>query len=172
MRTAAKPRDKFRLHSMGRWFKYKYVLLIRAKGGPAMVAMGFSIGLFVEMFTLPTAGLAFFLIFPLVYVLRGSVAAALIGFVFGKVIYIPFSFLHREVGGLVMPHRINGQWLQMLPHWLDSFIRFNLKLFVGGVIDGLVLGLIVYFPIRWALEWFHQKRKEKRQRRKEQLLPS
>ncbi|MEK8126969.1 DUF2062 domain-containing protein [Paenibacillus filicis] len=170
MSKAAKPKAKFQPRAIGRWFKYKYLQLIRAKGGPAMVAMGFSIGLFVEMFTLPTAGLAFFLIFPLVYLLRGSVAAALIGFVFGKIIYIPFSFLHRIIGDLVLPHRVHGNWLHVLPHWLETFIKFNLKLFVGGVIDGLILGLIVFFPIKWTLEWFHQKRKDKRQKRKEQLI--
>lgn len=82
----------FQLRSIGRWFRYKYLQLTRAKGGPALVAMGFSIGIFVEMFTLPTGGLAFLLIFPLVYLLRASVASALLGFMFGKVIYLPLMF--------------------------------------------------------------------------------
>lgn len=155
-----------------RWFKYKYLLLTRAKGGPALVALGFSIGLAVEMFTLPTAGLAFFLIFPLIYLFRASMAAALIGFVFGKVIYIPMSFLNRMVGGWVMPRGIRAQLLTVLPDWLDTFIRFNLKLFVGGVIDGALLGFIFFFPIKWLLEWYDHKRKDKRRRRKEQLLLS
>ncbi len=64
-----------------------------------MVAMGFSIGIFVEMFTLPTGGLAFLLIFPLVYLLRASVASALLGFMFGKVIYLPLMFFSSPDGG-------------------------------------------------------------------------
>lgn len=167
--TGKKP---FQLRNVGRWFKYKYLQLTRAKGGPAIVALGFSVGLFIEMFTLPTAGLAFFLIFPLVYVFRASMAAALIGFVFGKVIYIPMSFLNRQVGGWVLPRGIKGHLLSVLPDWLDTFIKFNLKLFIGGVIDGAVLGLIVFYPIKWLLEWYDGKRKEKRRRRKEQVLLS
>ncbi|MCZ8519340.1 DUF2062 domain-containing protein [Paenibacillus mucilaginosus] len=161
-------KQHFRLRNIGRWFRYKYLLLTRAKGGPTMVALGFSIGLAIEMFTLPTAGLAFFLIFPFVYMLRASMAAALLGFMFGKIIYIPFSFVHRAVGGMLLPHGIKGELLERLPGWLDSFIRFNLKLFVGGVVDGIILGLILFFPVKWLLVWFDGRRKEKRKKRKEQ----
>ncbi|MCZ8516514.1 DUF2062 domain-containing protein [Paenibacillus filicis] len=159
----------FHVRNIKRWFKYKYLLLTRAKGGPSLVAMGFSIGLFVEMFTLPTAGLAFFLIFPLIYLFRASMAAALIGFVFGKVIYIPMSFLNRMVGGWVLPRGARHNLLHMLPSWLDTFIKFNLKLIVGGMIVGAVLGILCYFPIKWLLELYHHNRKERRRKRKEQL---
>lgn len=172
MNKTARKKKRLTLQNIGRWFKYQYVLLTRAKGGPAMVALGFSIGLAIEMFTLPTAGLAFFLIFPLVYALRASMAAALIGFVFGKVIYIPMSFINKQVGALVLPSDIKLHLQQMLPEWLDTFIGFNLKLFVGGVIDGAVLGLLVFYPIKWTLVWYDGQRKERRRKRKEQLLSS
>ncbi|MFE5318666.1 DUF2062 domain-containing protein [Paenibacillus sp. NPDC056579] len=162
----------FHVRNILRWLKYKYVLLTRAKGGPGMVAMGFSIGLAIEMFTLPTVGLAFFLIFPFVYLLRGSMAAALIGFVFGKVIYIPMTYFHMKVGGLLMPRELRKFLTDYLPDWMDTFIRSNLKLLLGGMVDGIILGLIVYFPIRWALEFYEAKRKEKRKLRKAQLLIS
>ncbi len=170
MRKMAKLKKTFQLRSIGRWFRYKYLQLTRAKGGPALVAMGFSIGIFVEMFTLPTGGLAFLLIFPLVYLLRASVASALLGFMFGKVIYLPLMFFHRQMGALVLPHGIHGAWIERLPEWLDRFLKFYLKLFVGGVINGLILAIIAYFPIRWTLQWVDQNRKEKRRKRKEQLL--
>lgn len=163
----------FHVRNIKRWFKYKYLLLTRAKGGPGMVAMGFSIGLAVEMFTLPTAGLAFFLIFPLIYLLRGSMAAALIGFVFGKIIYIPMTFIHLKVGSMVLPRGTRKFLIDLnMPDWLEMFVRSNLKLFVGGVIVGIVLGLLAYFPIRWGLELYDAKRKEKRKKRKAQLLIS
>lgn len=171
MKTAADKKTN-RLRSIGRWFKYKYLQLTRAEGGPAIVAAGFSVGLAVEMITLPTAGLAFFLIFPLVYLFRTNMAAALIGFLFGKIIYLPLTFLHRKVGEWVLPHHVHGDWLQMLPHWLLTFMKLNLKLIVGGAIDGVMLGLLVYFPIRWTLQWVDRKRKEKRRLRKEQLMVS
>jgi uncharacterized protein (DUF2062 family) len=163
---------RFNFHNIKRWFKYKYLLLMRAKGGPSIVAMGFSIGLSVEMFTLPTAGLAFFLIFPLVYLFRGSMAAALIGFVFGKIIYLPLTYIHIKVGGMVLPRGTGRHLRSCLPDWMDAFIKSNLKLFVGGVIDGALLGLLMYFPIKWGLEYYHAQRKEKRKKRKNQLLVS
>ncbi|OXM86623.1 DUF2062 domain-containing protein [Paenibacillus rigui] len=161
----------FQFRNIKRWFKYKYLLLTRAKGGPSIVAMGFSIGLAVEMFTLPTAGLAFFLIFPLIYLFRASMAAALIGFVFGKIIYLPLTIVHMRVGGMVLPHGTRKFLAHAnLPDWLDVFLGSNLKLLVGGMVVGVVLGLLVYFPIRWGLEFYDAKRKEKRKKRKAQLL--
>ncbi|MCS7462763.1 DUF2062 domain-containing protein [Paenibacillus doosanensis] len=169
-KRTAKSKKPFHVRNIARWFKYKYLLLTRAKGGPSMVAMGFSIGLAIEMFTLPTAGLAFFLIFPFVYLFRGSMAAALIGFVFGKVIYIPMTYFHMKVGGALMPHGARKFLAYHLPDWMDAFIRSNLKLFIGGVIVGIFLGLLVYFPIKWGLELYDSRRKEKRKKRKAQLM--
>jgi uncharacterized protein (DUF2062 family) len=130
------------------------------------VAKGFAIGLFVEMFTLPTAGLAFFLIFPLVYLFRASTAGALIGFVFGKVIYIPMSFLNQKMGDMLLPKHFKHALLTHAPEWLTYFIKFNMKLFVGGVVVGLILGVISYFLVKWLLVLYEEKRKERRKRRK------
>lgn len=166
--TRDRQKKRFELRNIARWFKYKYLLLTRAKGGASIVAKGFAIGLFVEMFTLPTAGLAFLLIFPIVYLLRASAAGALIGFVFGKVIYIPMSFLNKKVGDLLLPNHFKHSLLAHAPEWLAVFIKFNLKLFVGGVVVGLALGVISYFPVKWFLELYEERRKERRRRRKAQ----
>lgn len=164
-----KVNKKFQLRNIKRWFKYQYFQLTRAKGGPSIVAKGFSIGLAIEMFTLPTAGLAFLLIFPSVYLFRASMAAALIGFVFGKIIYIPMAFINEKVGRLVLPHGIKGRLLEILPDWLDVFIKLNLKLLVGGIIVGIALGLLLYFPVKWLLHLYNEKRKEKRLLKKKHL---
>jgi uncharacterized protein len=151
-----------------RWFKIKYLLLLRAKGGPAMVAMGFSIGLFIEMFTLPTFGLAAVLILPLVYFMRASLPGALVGFLFGKIIYLPFALLNKRIGHWVLPqhfvHRIH-----FYPHWLSNLVKDGMDLIVGGIIMGTVLGIVAYFPVRWVLEVYAEKRKDKRRRRKADL---
>lgn len=97
------------------------------------------------MFTLPTYGLAFFLIFPLIYWLRASFAGALVGFVFGKVIFIPVAFVNSMVGGAVLPDHLRFR-IPFLPHWLNHALLVNLKLIVGGVIDGVLLGALFYFP--------------------------
>ncbi|WP_028551163.1 DUF2062 domain-containing protein [Paenibacillus sp. UNC451MF] len=172
LKKKASSKKPFHFRNIKRWFKLKYLLLTRAKGGPGMVAAGFSVGLAIEMFTLPTVGLAFFLIFPLVYLFRGSMAAALIGFVFGKVIYIPMTYFHMKIGGLLLPRGTRQFLADHLPDWMDTFIRSNLKLFIGGVVVGIILGLIVYYPIRWGLELYDSRRKERRKQRKAQLMIS
>ncbi|QHW30692.1 DUF2062 domain-containing protein [Paenibacillus rhizovicinus] len=159
MSSPRKPR------SIKRWLKYNYTKLMRAPGGPSMVALGFSIGIFVEMFTLPTYGLAFFLIFPLIYWFRASFAGALVGFVFGKLIFIPIAFVNSMVGGLVLPNHMRVH-IPFLPHWLNHALLVNLKLIVGGVIDGFVLGAIFYFPVRIMIKYVADKRKEKRKLRR------
>ncbi|MGG1552006.1 DUF2062 domain-containing protein [Paenibacillus ferrarius] len=163
---------RFEWNSIKRWFRYKYIQLLRAKGGPSKVARGFSIGLFVEMFTLPTAGFAFVLIFPLVYLLRANLPAALIGFVFGKVIYIPMSILNKQVGEWLVPKHFKIYLIHHLPHILSNIIRSGLDLIVGGMAVGLMLGLIAYFPIVFLLKYHTNRRKEKRRLRKDQLAPS
>ncbi|WJH34946.1 DUF2062 domain-containing protein [Paenibacillus aurantius] len=158
-----------RIEKARRWLKLKYLLLLRAKGGPAKVAKGFGIGLFVEMFTLPTGGLAAVLILPLVYLFRASLPGALIGFLFGKIIYVPMMFLNKKVGSLVVPkgfvHHIHFQ-----PHWLEKLLKGAMDLIVGGMIVGAVLGVLVYFPIKLLLGLYTARRKEKRLKRKAQLL--
>ncbi|GKS09615.1 hypothetical protein YDYSY3_06150 [Paenibacillus chitinolyticus] len=161
-------RKKFDLKQTGRWFKYKYLLLLRAKGGPSMVATGFSIGLAVEMFTLPTVGLAFFLIFPLVWLLRGNFAGALIGFVFGKIIYVPMAILfNKPVGSLVVPPGFKEYLIHHVPAFLANVLKGSLELIVGGMIVGGILGLIMYFPIMLLLRLHASRRKDRRRLRKE-----
>ncbi|WP_438446611.1 DUF2062 domain-containing protein [Gorillibacterium sp. sgz5001074] len=152
------------LAGTGRWFKYRYIKLLRAKGGPSKVARGFSVGIAVEMFTLPTFGLAAVLIIPLVYLLRASLPGALIGFVFGKIIYIPMAFLNRMVGDAVVPEAWHRA-ITHLPAWLGNIVSPALDLVIGGMAVGAILGLIMYFPVWLLLEWYTARRKERRRKK-------
>jgi uncharacterized protein (TIGR03546 family) len=160
-------KKRFEWRNVKRWVRYQYLQLLRAKGGPHIVALGFSIGLAIEMFTLPTGGLAFFLIFPIVYLFRASLASALLGFLFGKIIYLPMSFLNQKVGAWVLPTRQTKHvLLHHLPGWLSSILRHGMDLIVGGMIVGAVLGIVLYFPLRMLLRYTAERRKEKRRHRK------
>lgn len=149
-----------------RWFKLKYILLTRAKGGPTKVAKGFCIGIAVEMFTLPTGGLAFFLIFPLSWFLHGSVAAALVGFVLGKVIYIPIAFVSKMIGQVVIPQSFDEFLNQVLPQWLFEIVGSGIDLIVGGMISGTILAILLYYPVLFLLRWQLEVRKKRRILRK------
>ncbi len=109
-----------RLQSLGRWLKYKYILL-----------------------------------------LRGNLPAALIGFVIGKIIYIPMMYPNSKVGGWILPKHLSIH-LPILPEWINHLLLTNLKLIVGGMVDGALLGLLCYFPIRYSLNAYKSKRKDKR----------
>lgn len=162
-----------RIQSLKRWARYKILQLFRAKGGAAIVAKGFSIGIFIEMFTLPTLGLAALLILPLVYLFRASLPGALIGFLFGKIIYLPMAFLNQKVGNFIVPDDFLATTHFSAP-WLEtvfSLIRGTLDLIVGGMIVGAVLGVIVYFPIKYLLELAQNKRTEKRRARRSLAEP-
>ncbi|WP_373229019.1 DUF2062 domain-containing protein [Cohnella sp.] len=150
-----------RLLLIRRWLKYKQMMLIRAKGGASIVAMGFAIGLAIEMFTLPTLGFAFVLIFPLCYLLRGNIPAALIGFVVGKVIYIPMMYPNSKVGGWILPNDLSFH-LPVVPEWFNHLLLTNLKLIVGGMVDGAILGFLLYFPIKYSINAYKAKRKDKK----------
>jgi uncharacterized protein (DUF2062 family) len=163
-------KQRFDWNKTKRWFKYKYLQLLRAKGGPSMVARGFSIGLAIEMFTLPTGGLAFLLIFPLIYLFRANLAGALIGFVFGKIIYIPFAFLNKQVGETLVPKHFKHYLIHQLPNLLSNIVRGSLDLIIGGIVVGAVLGIIVYFPVMLLLQYHANRRKEKRKARHAQLI--
>lgn len=157
------------LQSWRRWLKYKYIQLLRAPGGPDFVARGFSIGIAIEMFTLPTYGLAFFLLFPLAYWLNGSVVGALVGFILGKIIFIPISFISKMVGGWVLPRHLTFE-IPYFPNWIDHFLLVNLKLLVGGIIVGAALGLILFFPVKYSIEFVAKKRKIRRLARIEMMM--
>ncbi|QGQ95260.1 DUF2062 domain-containing protein [Paenibacillus psychroresistens] len=156
---------KSRVQGITRWFRLKYNHLLRAKGGPSIVAKGFSIGLFIEMFTFPTFGLAAVLILPLVYFTRASLSGALVGFLFGKIIYLPFFFLIKKMGHWLLPSHF-AHHIHFHPAWLSNIVKDGVYLILGGIIMGAILGLIAYFPVRWILEVYAARRKEKRKRRK------
>lgn len=150
-----------KLSKLKRWFRHKFIMLMRAPGGATKVALGFSIGIAIEMITLPTFGLAFLLMFPLVYMMRASMAGALIGFIFGKIIFIPIAFLSGIVGGWILPSHLHVH-ISFLPHFINRFIGYNLKLIVGGLINGILLGILFYFPVKLGISFFAERRRKNR----------
>ncbi|BFH39456.1 hypothetical protein J6TS7_44010 [Paenibacillus dendritiformis] len=140
--------------------KCQFLKLIRTRGAAAQVARGFCIGLALEMFTLPAAGPAFFLIFPLAYLMRGRLAAALIGFAFGKLIYIPIAVVNERVGHWILPLHWSVH-AAALPDWLNRLLTININLIVGGMIDGVLLALLLYIPMKQILLVMQVRRRQK-----------
>lgn len=158
--------EKREKKKLNRWFKHKYLKLLRAPGGPTAVARGFGIGLGLEFITLATGGLAFFLIFPLVWVTRSSLAGAMIGFVFGKLIFLPLLPITLDLGRSLLPLELANKIIHYIPHWFPRWLRHSLNQYIyilfGGAIVGGISGLVMFFPIRYMLQNFTAKRLEKR----------
>ncbi|WP_325049977.1 hypothetical protein [Cohnella faecalis] len=49
--------------------------------------------------------------------------------------------------------------------WVNKLLLANLKLIVGGVINGILLGAVCYYPIKLSIEAYKNKRREKRKLR-------
>jgi uncharacterized protein (DUF2062 family) len=148
-----------------RRIRLEYLKLLRTKGAPSIVAKGFALGVFLEFITLPTLGIAFFLLYPLNLLFRGSLPAALIGYLMGKVIlpvflYINYTLGNRLIGG--------GKQAASSPHWHDlttwhTWKEKGLAFFVGSAIVGAVVAVVGYVLVYWALISY-RRRKERRNR--------
>ena len=144
-----------------RKLKFEYYKLIRMKGAPSFVARGFSVGIFVEFITLPTFGLAFLLLFPLVRLFRASLPASLIAFVIGKLVLPIFMVVNYNIGYAFVgkplqspPVRPHEAW----PQWLVWMKEKGLAYFTGSAIMGLVVAVASYFLVHGALQMYRRKK--------------
>jgi len=146
-----------------RRIRLEYLKLLRTKGAPSIVAKGFALGVFLEFITLPTLGIAFFLLYPLNLLFRGSLPAALIGYLMGKVILPVFLYINYTLG-----NRLIGGSKQAVGslRWHDftswhMWKEKGLAFFVGSAIVGAVVAVVGYVLVYWALISY-RRRKERR----------
>jgi len=145
-----------------RQLKYEYYKLIRMKGAPSFVARGFSVGIFVEFITLPTFGLAFLLLFPLIKLFRASLPAGLIAFVIGKLVLPVFMVINYKIGYAIVGKPINEQLVygHMPPweKWLFWMKDKGLAYFTGSAVVGLVVAVASYFLVYAALQLYRRRK--------------
>lgn len=145
-----------------RKLKLEYYKLIRMKGAPSYVARGFCIGIFVEFITLPTFGLAFLLLFPLIKLFRASLPAGLIAFVIGKLVLPLFMVLNYNLGYAIVGKSLNTQLVHdHEPWWLTCLIWMKekgLAYFTGSAVMGLIVAIVSYFLVFAALQLYRSKK--------------
>lgn len=147
-----------------RRIKYEYYKLIRMKGAPSFVALGFAVGIFVEFITLPTFGIAFLLLFPLVKAFRCSMPAAVIGFVMGKLVLPLFLVLNYRLGYLIIGHPALSGFSapdQAWQEWLIWIEEKGLAYFTGSAIMGVVVAIASYLLVMIALQLYRKKSSSK-----------
>src|SRR5438552_19184055 len=96
------------INRIGRTFKLNYFKLLRSPGGAKKVSLGFAIGFGLEMLVISSASLIYILFVPIVRLAKGSVPAAIIGNVIGKLSFLPVLLLPfaKKIGKLVYPMNV------------------------------------------------------------------
>lgn len=160
----------------GLWrkIKYNYIKLIRSKGAPHIIARSYAVGVFIEFITLPTLGLAFLLMFPIIRWIKGNFAVALIGFTLNKAIVPIFWVLDYKLGSFILNKKITGpllhefdlfQLLTALLHNPVDLIRvfgdLCLIFLVGSSINGFIMAWVWYFVVFNAINFYRRAREKK-----------
>jgi len=159
---------------VGRKIKYNYIKLIRSKGAPHIIARSYAVGVFVEFITLPTLGFAFLLMYPIIRLIKGNFAVALIGFTLNKAVVPIFWVLDYKVGSYILNKSISGPLLHELDifHLLTTSMHNPLELvhlfgdlclifLVGSSINGFIMAWVWYFVVFNVIN-VYRKAKEKR----------
>jgi uncharacterized protein (DUF2062 family) len=154
---------------IGRAFKLNFIKLLRSPGGAKKVSLGFAMGFGLEMVVLSTASLIYIVFFPMVRIARGSLPAAIIGNVIGKLSFLPVLLLPfaKTIGKLIYP--INGRIGHKTPFSFEQIIHGDFRgvvsllhggvhVLIGMTIFGIIFGIISYFLVHY----FYEKEKTKR----------
>jgi uncharacterized protein (DUF2062 family) len=152
-----------------RTFRFNFIKLFRSPEGARKVSMGFAIGFGLEMVVISSAALIYILFLPIVRLAKGSLPAAIIGNVIGKLTFLPVILLPfaKKIGKIIFPikvkvgHSTNFSF-QNLMHGdfrgLISVLHGGVHVLIGMTVFGIILGVISYFLVYY----FYEKEKNKR----------
>jgi uncharacterized protein (DUF2062 family) len=154
---------------IARVFRLNFIKLLRSPGGAKKVALGFALGFGLEMLVISTASLIYILFLPIVRLAKGSLPAAIIGNVIGKLSFLPVILLPfaKQLGKLLFPMNVKlahgtSFSFQALLHGnfqgLISLLHGGIHMLIGMTILGTVLGIISYFVVHF----FYEKEKTRR----------
>lgn len=149
------------LNNVYRKFKYEYYKLLRMKGAPSFVALGFALGMFIEFVTLPTFGIAFLLLFPLARLLRCSTPSAIVGFVSGKLLLPLFFIPIYQIGYAITGSAAKAARPAPAVFWQEWLVWIKEKgiaYLTGSAITGMFIALASYLVVFAVLRWFRQKK--------------
>lgn len=164
-----KPKKYNFFQRIGRAFKLNFLKLFRSPGGAKKVSLGFALGFGLEMLVISTASLIYIVFIPIVRLSKGSLPAAIIGNVIGKLSFLPVLLLPlaRKIGKAILPMRVQlGHStpfsFQKLMHGdfngLIGILHGGIHVLIGMTILGIVLGTISYFIVHY----FYDKEKKRR----------
>lgn len=164
------------LNKIYRAFKLNFLKLLRTPGGVKKVSLGFSIGFALEMVVISTACLVYLIFYPIVKLSGGSLPAAIIGNVIGKLTFLPILLMPfaRKLGSWIYPIHVSKGNKGMIHEasLVDIFkgdfsairdiLHGGLHILIGMSIFGAVLGVISYYVIQFLYNKTANRRLEKR----------
>ncbi|MDO7905664.1 DUF2062 domain-containing protein [Paenibacillus sp. JX-17] len=155
-----------------RALRLNFIKLLRAPGGVKKISLGFSIGFGLEMVVISTASLIYLLFYPIVRLSGGSLPAAIIGNVIGKLTFLPIVLmpLAKKLGEQLYPSHGGPRfrehsWTELFSgNWsvLYDILHGGLHILIGMSVFGLIFGVISYFVIQVLYNRAHHRRMEKR----------
>ncbi|KAA8787010.1 DUF2062 domain-containing protein [Paenibacillus polysaccharolyticus] len=167
-----------RMARLTRAMKLNFLKLLRAPGGAHKVSTGFAIGFGLELIVISTASLIYLVFYPIVRLSGGSMPAAIVGNVVGKLTFLPIILmpLAKQIGSWILPAHSMGQGPMHESAWRELFhgnwsavselLLGGLDILAGMSVLGLILGFVSYFVVKYfyvrALHRRHERRLEKR----------
>jgi uncharacterized protein (DUF2062 family) len=164
---------------LGRKLKLNFIKLLRSPDGAKKVSLGFSIGFGLEMLVISTASLIYILFIPIVRLAKGSLPAAVIGNLIGKISFLPVLLLPiaRIIGKTIHPgksalnhHRVHFSFSDV---WHENFNGLR-DLLLGGIhvvigmsVLGIILGIVSYWIVYFSYQTSSNRRAKKRAKMRE-----
>ncbi|WP_455475086.1 DUF2062 domain-containing protein [Bartonella sp. B30(2025)] len=163
--------------SFSRSFRYMYKRVLRISATPHKVALGFAIGIFLACS--PLFGVHMILAVLFSWILRGSLAAAILGTVFSnpltflfivmadyKIGYLCLSFFRgadvNEISFSQVRTLFDGLTLSNVSLLFeDAWNSIMMPMVIGGIILGLIFGSLSYVGVYRAIVRFQHKRYQK-----------
>ncbi|WP_440119031.1 DUF2062 domain-containing protein [Paenibacillus sp. QZ-Y1] len=177
-----------RFARLTRALKLNFLKLLRAPGGAHKVSTGFAIGFGLELIVISTASLIYLLFYPIVRLSGGSMPAAIVGNVMGKLTFLPIILmpLAKQIGSWMLPAHSMGQgpvhesaFMELFRgNWsaVSELLLGGLDILAGMSVLGVILGVISYFIVKFfyvrALKRRYERRLEKRRQAAMSLTPA
>lgn len=159
-----------------RMFRLNLFRLFRTPGGVRKMSLGFSLGFGMEMIVISSACLVYLIFYPVVRLTGGSLPAAVIGNVIGKLTFLPILLMPfaKKLGEWVYPSNFGMDRMQETSIFdlfrgdfsaIWTILHGGMHILIGMTIFGAVLGVISYYAIRFLYFRTAKRRLAKRRDR-------
>lgn len=160
-----------------RAFKLNILRLFRAPGGVKKISLGFSIGFGLEMMVISSACLVYLIFYPVVKMSGGSIPAAIIGNVIGKLTFLPIILMPfaKKIGELIYPVHTRGGTIKegsIMDIFQGDFsavrgiVHGGLHILIGMTVFGILSAVISYYVIQFLHNRNTRRRLASRKKRK------